>query len=107
MIRHCVFIRFIPSSTAEERSDIFRQITEMQSRMPGFVAAHAGSNVSPESGMDKGYSSGFILDFLDADARDAYLNDPAHQRIGEEIVDSAVGGTDGVLVYDLEVGEAP
>lgn len=54
--------------------------------------------------MDKGYSAGFILDFLDADARDAYLADPEHQRIGDEIVASAVGGTDGVLVYDLEVG---
>ena len=104
MIRHCVFIRFRHDVTAEERSDIFGRITQLQERLPGFVAAHSGPNVSPETGMDKGYSAGFILDFRDADARDAYLADPEHQQIGSAIVAAAVSGTDGVLVFDLEVG---
>ncbi len=103
MIRHCVFIRFRPDSTSEEQAEIFRQITNLKASLPGFVAAYTGPNVSPERGMDRGYSAGFILDFLNADVRDAYLADPEHQRIGDKIVASAVGGIDGVLVYDLEV----
>lgn len=107
MIRHCVFVRFDPGVTRAHRDDLFRRISGLADRLPGFVAAHVGENVSPEVGMDKGFSSGFMVDFADAEARDAYLRDPEHQRIGEQLVACAVGGVDGVLVYDLEVGEQP
>jgi Stress responsive A/B Barrel Domain len=106
MIRHCVLIRFDPGVTREQEDDLFRRISRLGDRLPGFLAASAGRNVSPETGMDKGYASGFIVDFADAAARDAYLQDPEHQRIGEQIVASAVGGVDGVLVFDLEVEDA-
>ena len=106
MIRHCVFIRFEPDVTRAQQDDLFRQISALGDRLPGFIAAHVGNNVSPEVGMDKGFSSGFIVDFCDAEARDTYLRDPEHQRIGERLIASAVGGTDGVLVYDLDVAAA-
>jgi len=107
VIRHCVFIRFRSDTTAEQQAEMFRQIAGLQARLPGFIAAHTGPNVSPETGMDHGFSGGFILDFLDAEARDLYLADPEHRRIGDRIVASAEGGTDGVLVFDLEVGDDP
>ncbi|MDB5556776.1 MAG: hypothetical protein JWL86_6760 [Rhizobium sp.] len=47
--------------------------------MAGFRVADIGVNVSPETGMDKGYSEGFISDFESAAARDAYLIHPEHQ----------------------------
>jgi Stress responsive A/B Barrel Domain len=102
MIRHCVFVRFAPDVTDEERSRLFDDIAALGARLPGFLAAHVGGNVSPELGMDKGYSAGFILDFADAAARDGYLDDDEHRQIGTRIVAAAVGGTDGVFVYDLE-----
>jgi hypothetical protein len=105
MIRHCVFIRFAPEITSGHKEDLFRQIAGLQSRVPGFLATHAGSNVSPETGMDKGYSDGFIVDFADAAARDAYLSDTEHQKIGAMLVEAAAGGADGVLVYDFELAD--
>lgn len=103
MIRHCVFVRFRPDVSAGERAEILEGIAGLKSRVPGFLAAHIAPNTSPETGMDKGYSEGFIVDFADAAARDAYLIDPEHQRIGARLVGAAEGGVDGVLVYDMDV----
>src|SRR4051812_2878503 len=100
MIRHCVFVRFVPETTDDEKRGLFEEIREVRTRVPGFIAVHNGTNVSPEIGMDKGYAEGFIVDFADAEARDAYLADPGHQVTGAKIVAAAAGGTDGVLVFD-------
>lgn len=103
MIRHCVFVRFAPGVTDARKEELLQQIAGLRSRIPGFLAAYTGSNVSPETGMDQGYSDGFIVDFADAAARDAYLSDAEHQRIGANLVDAAMGGADGILVFDLRV----
>lgn len=104
MIRHCVFIRFRPAVTTAEKAEIYRGIAALEARIDGMRTVHAGENVSPETGMDKGYSEGFIVDFDSAAARDAYLVDEEHRRLGGLIVAAAAGGVDGVLVFDLEVG---
>lgn len=96
-----MFVRFAPTVTDDHKKDLLLQIAELRDRVPGLLAVHAGSNVSPETGMDKGFSQGFIVDFADAVARDAYLSDVEHQKIGAKLVDAAVGGADGILVFDL------
>lgn len=103
MIRHCVFVRFRPQVTDADRDDLLRQIRGLRGRLPGLIAAYVGSNVSPEIGMDKGYSDGFIVDFADAAARDAYLDDADHRVIGAKLVEAAAGGAEGILVFDLHV----
>lgn len=103
MIRHCVFIRFKSTISAAYKAELFNEIAALKSRLPGFSAVHAGANVSPETGMDKGYSDGFIVDFDGPAARDAYLADPEHQKTGAKIVAAAEGGIEGILVYDIEV----
>jgi hypothetical protein len=103
MIRHCVFIRFRPTVSEPEKAALMAEIAALKPRIPGFLAAHIGRNVSPETGMDKGYAEGFIVDFADAAARDAYLVDPEHQKTGARLVAAAVGSAEGILVYDLEV----
>jgi hypothetical protein len=105
MIRHCVFIRFKPETAKETKAAIFAEIAALKPRLPGFLAAHIGDNVSPEAGMDKGYREGFVVDFDGPAARDAYLSDPEHQKTGARIVDNAVGGIDGILVYDIEIAD--
>jgi len=106
MIRHCVFIRFKSSVTAEQRNSLFSEIAALQARLSGILAVHQGCNVSPETGMDKGYADGFMVDFTEADARDAYLKDEEHQRTGARLVEAAEGGVAGILVYDMETGAA-
>ncbi|WP_075654920.1 Dabb family protein [Pseudochrobactrum sp. B5] len=103
MIRHCVFIHFKASVSQAEKDAIFAEIVALKFRLKGLLAVHLGKNVSPETGMDKGYSEGFIVDFADAESRDTYLADPEHQKTGAKIVAAAQGGTGGVLVYDLEI----
>lgn len=53
--------------------------------------------------MDKGHSEGFIINFTDADALNAYLVDEEHQRIGAKLVAASEGGKSGILVFDMEV----
>lgn len=102
MIRHCVFIRFQASIPDAERQSILSDIAALQRLVPGYLAFTAGTNVSPE-GLGKGYNSGFIIDFADVAARDAYLVHPAHEKAGGRIVAATDGGIDGVFVYDFEI----
>lgn len=103
MIRHCVFIRFKTETTAAEKARIYAEIGALKGRLAGLLAVHAGDNVSPETGMDKGFAEGFIVDFEHAAARDLYLADAEHQKTGARIVAAAEGGIDGIFVYDLEL----
>ena len=66
MIRHCVFIRFKPTISVAYKTELFNEIDALKDRLPGMVAVHIGTNVSPETGMDKGFSDGFIVDFADS-----------------------------------------
>jgi hypothetical protein len=102
LIRHCVFIRFKPTISQAQKAEIFDEIAALKDRLPGLLAVHVGTNVSPEAGMDKGFSDGFIVDFDDSFARDAYLADEEHRKTGAKIVAAALDGARGILVYDLE-----
>lgn len=103
MIRHCVFIRFKPETSRERIDELFCEIDALKHQMDGVLAVHIGTNVSPEEGMDKGYSDGFIVDFDNAASRDIYLEDAEHQAVGAKLVEAAVNGVEGILVYDLEI----
>ncbi len=102
MIRHCVFIRFKADVSPAERTSILADIAALQPLVPGYLSVEIGPNVSPE-GLGKGYTDGFIIDFKDAAARDAYLVHPAHEKAGGRIVAATEGGVDGVFVYDFEI----
>ena len=103
MIRHCVFIRFRSDVPETEREGIRAEIRALKAAVPGFLAVHIGRNVSPEAGMDKGYSEGFVIDFDGPASRDAYLVHPDHVKAGGRLVAAAEGGVDGIFVYDIEV----
>ncbi|MGQ7847128.1 Dabb family protein [Granulosicoccus sp. 3-233] len=105
MIRHCVFIRFNEEASVEHRQALFSQLAALQSRLNGISAFHAGINVSPETGMDHGFADGFMIDFDTAEDRDAYLADEEHQAIGAQLVQSAEGGTAGILVFDMDIAD--
>ncbi|WP_322989581.1 Dabb family protein, partial [Hoeflea sp.] len=86
------------------RDALFAEIDALKHTLAGIAAVYTGVNVSLETGMDKGFAEGFIVDFDNAEARDAYLMDPDHQKTGARLVAAAVGGVDGILVYDLGTG---
>lgn len=103
MIRHCVFIRFKPETSRERIFELFGEIDALKHHLDGVLAVHVGANVSPEKGMDKNYSNGFIVDFESLQSRDSYLEDTEHQAVGEKLVEAALNGVEGILVYDLEI----
>jgi len=100
MIRHCVFVRFEGRVTATEREAIYDELRALEQQVDGLLAAHFGSNVSPE-GLAQGFNDGFVIDFRDAAARDAYLVHPKHQVAGGKLVSMLEGGVGGLVVFDL------
>ena len=102
MIRHVVLVKFRADVPAAERRAIYDALAALRGHLPGILAMSFGPNVSPE-GKSLGFDDGFIIDFADAAARDAYLIDPAHKAAGARLVAALEGGRDaGLLVFDLD-----
>jgi len=104
MIRHCVLLRFRADVSNSDKDSIHHQLASLQPMIPGFQRIVFGINSSPEH-LSQGFDDGFVIEFVDADARDAYLAHPDHQRAGAALVDMLDGGLAGLVVFDL--GDAP
>jgi Stress responsive A/B Barrel Domain len=104
MIRHIVLIRFRPDVSDEKIAGMFEALPRIRAKLEGVLSITAGKSESPEQ-VERGYMHGFIIDFRDWDALAAYQTHPDHQRFGGELVAHAVGGLDGILVFDLPVKE--
>lgn len=103
MIRHVVLLKPAPSASADSVQAALDGVVALKGVVPGILAVRTGPNASPE-GLGRGYTQGFVIDFTDAAARDAYLPHPAHQKAGGALVAVAEGGIEGILVFDLEMG---
>lgn len=104
MIRHIVLCRYRPDVPESERQAIRDGLAALVGRIEGLQRASFGSNVSPE-GLARGFDDGFVMDMVDAAARDRYLADPAHKAAGARMVAALEGGREGLLVFDLDVAE--
>ena len=97
---HCVWFRRAADATAKDMFGIYVELERLVEQMPGAHDFRAGENVSPE-GFDHGCKDGFMIRFDSARARDAYLTDETHRKIGARLVELTEGGTDGLVVFDL------
>lgn len=102
MIRHIVLLRFRPDVTEAQVADLFAELHQINGKVPGLLAITSGKSESPEE-MERGYMHGFIVDFTDWDALQAYQDHPEHQVLGARLTAAAVGGKDGILCFDLPV----
>jgi Stress responsive A/B Barrel Domain len=102
MIRHIVLIRFRPDITEARIAEIFADLHAIKDKIPGVLSITSGRSDSPEK-IERGYMHGFVADFADWDTLAAYQAHPDHRRVGDALVASAVGGLDGILVFDLAV----
>lgn len=100
MIRHIVLIRFTPLTTDAQVADLFGELARIKGKVPGLLEITSGKSESPEQ-MERGYMHGFVVDFTDWNALQAYQDHPEHQVLGAKLVASAVGGKDGILCFDL------
>ncbi|MBZ9795017.1 Dabb family protein [Mesorhizobium sp. ES1-4] len=104
MIRHCVFGRFRDDVPEGKRKAIHADLEALRLMIDGMDTVQFSANASPEP-FSRGLTHGFTIDFRDAAARDAYLVHEAHQRAGARLVAALEGGTDGLLVFDLDLME--
>jgi len=102
MIRHIVLVKFRPGLSEAEIADIFAGLHTIKGKLPGVASICAGRSESPEK-IERGYLHGFTVDFNDWASLAAYQNHPDHKRLGARLVANAVGGLDGILVFDLHV----
>jgi len=96
MIRHVVLCRFRKDADV---AAIFAAIEGLKQKIPGILAVTCGTDCSPE-GLQKGFTHGFTVDFVNAKARDAYLPHPDHQVVAKMVVDALDGGLEGLVVID-------
>lgn len=103
MIRHIVLVKFNDTVTPADVDDIFAELHEIKDQVPGVLSITSGRSESPEK-IERGYTHGFVVDFTDWAALEAYQVHPDHKKLGARLVANAVGGLDGILVFDLPVG---
>lgn len=101
MIQHIVLIRFKKDVSREEIADMFAAIAAVREVVPGIRSITSGRSLELEK-LEKGFRDGFVVEFEDRAALDAYQAHPDHRAAGARLVAAAEGGLDGILVFDLE-----
>ena len=102
MIRHIVLVRFRTDVTDASIATIFQALHALKATIPGILDVAHGANVSPEK-LGRGTTHAFTVDFTDEAARDRYLADADHGKVGAALVAAAHGGVDGLTVVDFEI----
>ena len=103
MIRHCVLLRFAAEVDNSDKDAVYQRLASLQSVIPGFERIVYGANSSTER-LSQGFDDGFVIEFVDASARDAYLAHPDHQRAGAALLAMLDGGPLGLVVFDHDDG---
>jgi hypothetical protein len=102
VIRHIVLIRFKEDTSQSMIDEVFKDLAAIKSKLSGVLSITSGRSESPEK-IERGYMHGFVVDFKDWAALGAYQQHPDHRQVGARLVENAVGGLDGILVFDLAV----
>jgi hypothetical protein len=102
MIRHIVLTKFRADVAEDTIGAIYNGLEDVSKTLPGASGFTGGRSESPEQ-IERGYMHGFVIDFDDWAALEAYQNNETHKALGAQLVENAVGGIDGILVLDLEV----
>lgn len=102
MIRHIVLVRFSPDVTEGDRLALLDRIHDLRGVIPGLIDTCAGRSDSPEQ-MERGYLHGFTADFTSWEALAEYQAHPEHKAFGAALIEAALDGREGLLVFDLEI----
>lgn len=97
-VQHMVVVKFRPEVTSTEIDQVLNSLNEFWRVTRGIRYFAAGPYSSPE-GLNQGFTHGFLVTFEDSAARNAYLVDPEHQRLVNQIVPKL----DQIVAFDFEV----
>ena len=104
MIRHIVLLQ-IPSHVSEEKiAKIMGQLETAALAVPGMVAFCGGAK-RPGSGLSQGFTHAVNIDFVDEAARDVYLSEQDHDRVGIRLSEMTEGGLGGILIMNINIDE--
>jgi len=103
MVHHLVLFRFRDDLPAGEVAAVFAELRALQERIDGITGFSGGADASKE-GLSRGFTHGFCMTFRDAEARDAYLPHPEHQRVVAQLLPMLEGGIEGVMTFDYSDG---
>ena len=104
MILHCVFLNLAEDADIDRLMEANVMIGEVLDEIDGVYDFAAGPNRDFEN-KSPAYESGFVITFANKDALDAYAEHPRHKEAGGILTSLCFGGSDGVLVFDLDVGD--
>ena len=96
-IHHVVLLKFKGGTGEATIAALFAALAGLQHTLPGIQHFCGGPYASPE-GMNQGFSHAFIMTFRDAEARNLYLDHPAHEKIKAEFLPSI----ESVVAFDFE-----
>jgi len=98
--RHIVLVKVKAGTPEADVTRAFDALAALKGALPGLTGFSAGPNTSPE-GRTLGFTHGFVMDFADSAARDAYLPHPKHQEAAAGL--RAIRDPDnGILVFDYD-----
>lgn len=96
-VRHVVVFKYKAGATDAQTQQVTAAFMALKDKIPGVVAIEHGVNHSPE-GLNQGFTHAYLVTFVDAKARDAYLPHPEHKKFGELL--TSLGILDEVFVVD-------
>lgn len=101
-IVHFAFFKWKPTLTPQELADLRREFAALQEIIPEIKSFRWVYNNSTEN-LDKGFREGIRVEFDSAEARQRYLEHPAHVAFANGTVIPALeNGLESVFVFDYE-----
>jgi len=84
-VNHAVFLAFKPGTSEAKIKEIFTATGNLKNKIPGIIDYSWGP-YSSEEGLNRGYTHGFIMTFVNEAARDAYLPHPEHKKLVDILI---------------------
>ena len=101
MLVHCVFLKVKPDVSDDAITEIMEGLKALVAEVDGMRELWLGPNRDFEQ-KSQDFKHGFVCLFDDREAHLSYERHPRHVELGGQLVDSCVGGADGIVVYDIE-----
>jgi hypothetical protein len=102
-VKHLVIFKFKPDTDPAVIDRIMRELAALVGPIPGLLNFQGGVYSGPypgATGLNQGYTHGFVMTFQDAAARAAYLPHPEHVRFKDGLVPHLLD----VVAFDFEAG---
>jgi hypothetical protein len=99
-VKHIVVFKYKAGATSAQIDEVTKAFKTLKDKIPGIVSFEYGVNSSPEN-LNKGFTHVYLITFEDAEARDAYLPHPEHQKLGKLL--GKLDVLDEAFVVDFQV----